>query len=43
MPKLISYFTHDEIISGFLEGLGFHNPQGAYPAASLKFEFFIGD
>eukprot|EP00347_Sterkiella_histriomuscorum_P016634 403352435 len=41
MPKFISYFTHDEIIAGYLEGLGYHNPQGAYPAAALNFEFFI--
>lgn len=40
MPKYILHFSHDEIIAGFLEGLGYHNPQGAYPAASLFFEFF---
>eukprot|EP00347_Sterkiella_histriomuscorum_P005757 403355385 len=40
MPKFIGYFTHDEIISGYLEGLGFHTAQGAYPAAGLFFEFY---
>ncbi|CDW89717.1 acpt protein [Stylonychia lemnae] len=40
MPKFLLYLSHDEIMSAYLEGLGFHQPYGSFPAAGIFFEFF---
>ena len=39
-PKFIAYFTHDQIVSGFLSGLGFPRHYEIEPASGIFFEFF---
>ena len=40
MPKFIAYFTHDDIVGSFLEGLGSHTSIDPYPASAVWIEFF---
>ena len=40
LPKFIGIFTEDQILSGFLEGLGWPRHYGIDPASGLFIEFF---